>query len=164
MDLDPDAEEEWRLEDHNEVEDSMRFIIGSTSADADVAAAADAGTEASTRTRSSSPTAVASSARGGGKRRRRGPTSKVWVDFEEVTVMEQGKEVRISAICHHCRETLSAKSSSGTGHLLRHLDHCRAKKKRKDLALFSWFLSITQLVLLEVGSTLLKLQELNFVI
>src|SRR5688572_17801172 len=45
--------------------------------------------------------------------------------------MEQGKEVRISAICHHCRETLSAKFSSDTGHLLRHLDHCRAKKEKE---------------------------------
>lgn len=34
--------------------------------------------------------------------------------------MEEGKEVRISAICHHCKQTLSAKSFSGTGHLLRH--------------------------------------------
>jgi hypothetical protein len=45
--------------------------------------------------------------------------------------MEQDKEVRISAICHHCRETLSAKSSSGVVHLLMHLDHCRAKKEKE---------------------------------
>jgi hypothetical protein len=109
----------------------MRFIIGSTSTDADVVATADARTGASTRTGSSSLTIVASTAHGGGKRSRRGHTSKVWVDFEEVTMMEQGKEVRISAIYHHCRETLSAKSSSRTGHLLRYLDHCRAKKEKE---------------------------------
>jgi hypothetical protein len=45
--------------------------------------------------------------------------------------MEQGKEVRISAICHHSRETLSAKSSSVAGHLLRHLNHCHAKKEKE---------------------------------
>ncbi|WVZ79015.1 hypothetical protein U9M48_026643 [Paspalum notatum var. saurae] len=64
-----------------------------------------------------------------GKRTRRGPTSKVWLDFEEVTAMHGGKEVRVSAICLHCKHTLSAKSSSGTGHLIRHLDLCPAKKE-----------------------------------
>jgi hypothetical protein len=77
------------------------------------------------------------------------------VDFEEVTVMEQGKEVRISAICHHCRETLSAKFSSDTGICLGILIIVVLRKNRKDLALFSQFLSITQMVVLCVGSTLL---------
>jgi hypothetical protein len=50
--------------------------------------------------------------------RRRAPTSKVWLHFEEVTTMQNGKEVRISAICIHCKNSMSAKSSSGTGHLI----------------------------------------------
>jgi hypothetical protein len=95
------------------------------------AAAVDPRTETGTRTESSSPTVMASTAHGGGKHKRRGPTSMVCIDFEEVIVMEQGKEVRISAICHHYRETLSAKSSSGTGHLLRHIDHFHAKKEKE---------------------------------
>jgi hypothetical protein len=46
-------------------------------------------------------------------------------------MMEQGKEVSIFAIYHHSKETLSAKSSSGTRHLLQHFDHCRAKKEKE---------------------------------
>lgn len=34
--------------------------------------------------------------------RRRESTSKVWLDFEEVTAMEEGKEIRIAAVCHYC--------------------------------------------------------------
>ena len=50
--------------------------------------------------------------------------------FEEVTTIQNGKEVRVSAICLHCKNSMSAKSSSGTGHLIRHLDVCPAKKEK----------------------------------
>jgi hypothetical protein len=85
-----------------------------------------------TRTGSTSPTADAStSVPVPGKRsRRRGPTSKVWLHFEEVTAMQNGKEVRVSVICLHCKNNMSAKSSSETGHLIRHLDLCPAKKEK----------------------------------
>jgi hypothetical protein len=55
--------------------------------------------------------------------RRRGPMSKVWLDFEEGTAMEGGKEVRIAAVCHYCKQSLYTTSSSGTGHLIRHSMH-----------------------------------------
>ena len=80
-----------------------------------------------TVTGSSSPTTTGSTARDN-RPRKRLATSRVWADFEEVTgIDEKGKKVRISAICKHCKCTLSAKSSSGTGHLLRHQEHCKAK-------------------------------------
>ena len=43
---------------------------------------------------------------------------------------ENGKRVRTHAICHHCKQQFSAKSSAGTGHLLRHKDSCKVKKER----------------------------------
>jgi hypothetical protein len=51
--------------------------------------------------------------------------------FEEVTEKQGGEEVRISAICLHYKHTLSAKSSSRTGHLIRHIELCPAKKDKE---------------------------------
>jgi hypothetical protein len=121
------VEERW-LEAHNEVEDARRLLLGPTTIDLD-----DAGAQ-TTRTYmgSTSPMAdVSNSVPVPGKHsRRRAPTSKVWLHFEEVTAMQNGKEVRVSAICLHCKNSMSAKSSSGTGHLIRHLDLCPAKKEK----------------------------------
>jgi hypothetical protein len=90
---------------------------------------------ADTHTGSTSPTATtdaSTSALASGKRSwRRGPTSKVWLHFEEVTEKQGGKDVRISAICLHYKHTLSAKSSFRTGHLIRHLELCPAKKEKE---------------------------------
>ena len=125
-------EAERELEAQNEAEDARRFILGS-SADAAIevdGAGAGTGTGTGTRTGSTSPTGTAAASASGTRTRRRGPSSKVWLDFEEVTEIQGGKEVRVSAICHHCKNTLSAKSSSGTGHLRRHLDLCPAKKEK----------------------------------
>jgi hypothetical protein len=44
--------------------------------------------------------------------------------------MQNVKEVRLSAICLHSKNSMSAKSSSRTGHLIRHLDLCPAKKEK----------------------------------
>jgi hypothetical protein len=134
--------EERRLEDQNEQDDARCFLLGSSSAAAIEVHGTGVGTgmetgpsTADTRTGSTSPTATAdasTSADAPGKRsRRRGPTSKVWLHFEEVTEKQGGKEVRISAICLHCKHTLSAKSSSGTRHLIRHLELCPAKKDKE---------------------------------
>ena len=125
-------EAERELEAQNEAEDARRFILGS-SADAAIevdGAGVGTGTGTGTRTGSTSPTGTAAASASGTRTRRRGPSSKVWLDFEEVTEIQGGKEVRVSAICHHCKNTLSAKSSSGTGHLRRHLDLCPAKKEK----------------------------------
>jgi len=116
-------EAERELEAQNEAEDARRFILGS-SADAAIevdGAGVGTGTRTGTRTGSTSPTGTAAASASGTRPRRKGPSSKVWLDFEEVTEIQGGKEVRVSAICHHCKNTLSAKSSSGTGHLRRHL-------------------------------------------
>lgn len=53
--------------------------------------------------------------------------STVWVDFDEVFEKVNGSNVRIAAICRMCKTRLSARSSAGTGHLLRHQKACRKK-------------------------------------
>jgi hypothetical protein len=129
MELDQAVEdEELTLQDQNDAEDARRFILGS-GAHAAIDVDADAGT--GTGTGSSSPTdastgCTAAAAGGGGGSKKR---SKAWDDFTEVTAIEKGKRVRIAAICNHCKQTLSAKSSSSTGHLLCH--NCSAKKEKE---------------------------------
>jgi len=106
-------EAERELEAQNEAEDARRFILGS-SADAAIevdGAGVGTGTRTGTRTGSTSPTGTAAASASGSRTRRRGPSSKVWLDFEEVTEIQGGKEVRVSAICHHCKNT-AARSSS----------------------------------------------------
>jgi hypothetical protein len=44
--------------------------------------------------------------------------------------MQNGKEVRVLDICLHCKNSMSAKSSSRTGHLIRHLNLCPTKKEK----------------------------------
>jgi hypothetical protein len=118
MDLDPDAEAaEHELEDHNERLDELALFETGTGCNATVAIDVDVALPslAETVTGSSSPTATSSTARDN-RWRKRLATSRVWADFEEVTgIDEKGKKVRISAICKHCKSTLSARSSSGTG-------------------------------------------------
>jgi hypothetical protein len=134
--------EERRLEAQNEQDDARCFLLGSSSAAAIEVDGTGAGTGtetgpsmADTLTGSTSPMAIADASRSvaaSGKRsRRRGPTSKVWLHFEEVTQKQGGNEVTISAICLHCKHTLSAKSSSRTGHLIHHLELCPAKKEKE---------------------------------
>ncbi|WVZ93282.1 hypothetical protein U9M48_039277 [Paspalum notatum var. saurae] len=125
-------DEERELEAQNEAEDARRFVLGSSAAAAIDVDGAGAGARTGTRTRtgSTSPTGTATASTSGNRSRRRGPTSKVCLDFEEITEIHAGKEVRVSAICLHCKNTLSAKSSSGTGHLRRHLDLCPSKKEK----------------------------------
>ena len=128
MDLDPAAEAaEMRLQDHNDAEDARRFILGS-SVDAAVNLDAEIDPVAGgTGTGSTSPTneSTVEGDRAGKKR------SKAWNDFTEVKDLVNGKRVRVSAICIQCKATFSAKSSGGTGHLLRHVDTCAAKKEKE---------------------------------
>jgi hypothetical protein len=53
--------------------------------------------------------------------------SSVWVDFDEIFEKVNGSNVRTATICRMCKTTLSARSSVGTGHLLRHQKACRKK-------------------------------------
>ena len=108
-------------------EDARRFILGSS-----VDAAVNADTElepvvGGTGTGSTSLTdeSMVEGDRAGKKR------SKAWNDFEEVKDLVNGKRVRVSAICIHCKATFSTKSSGGPGHLLRHVDTCAAKKEKE---------------------------------
>ena len=72
---------------------------------------------------SSSSAPVSTSA--GAKRSRRS-TSAVWQDFEKVMREEDGVQVRY-AKCNTCKHEYTAKSSGGTGHLLRHAATCKKK-------------------------------------
>ena len=49
--------------------------------------------------------------------------SSVWADFKEV----KENDVRVAAVCNMCGKRLSARSSAGTGHLIRHQSSCRKK-------------------------------------
>jgi hypothetical protein len=53
--------------------------------------------------------------------------SKCWADFKEIYETINGNQVRVQAICKLCRTTLSARSTAGTGHILRHQKSCRKK-------------------------------------
>jgi hypothetical protein len=53
--------------------------------------------------------------------------STVWVDFDEIFEKVNGSNVRTVAICRMCKTRLSARSSAGTRHLLRHQKACRKK-------------------------------------
>ena len=113
MDLDPVAEnEELLLQSH---------IQFGSSAAADEVPSGDA--------TSSGHTAEGSTASQSRSRKRKS-TSPVWDDFEEVYNFENGKKVRTHAICFHCKQQFSARSSAGTGHLLRHQEACKARKER----------------------------------
>jgi hypothetical protein len=132
MELDPVAEaehEEHLLETHNEEEDAAQALFGCSSAalrrDAAAAPSGDVG-----GTGSSSATRTEASTDNQGRTRKRASSSPVWEDFEQVFNFENGKRVRTHAICHHCKQQFSAKSSAGTGHLLRHKDSCKVKKER----------------------------------
>jgi hypothetical protein len=87
--LDPIAEdEERRLEDENEADDALQFLVGG-------AGVIEAGT--ATGSTPTSPMVEATSGSGYGpnpatRSKRRGPTSKVLLDIEEVTAIEGGKE------------------------------------------------------------------------
>ena len=65
-----------------------------------------------------------------GEKRGRPCTSKVWDEYEKLFKQINGKTVRYGAKCLHCKSILSGFSSSGTGHLSRHLLTCRSKKKK----------------------------------
>jgi hypothetical protein len=40
---------------------------------------------------------------------------KCWNDFDELTKIVNGKKVRYATHCKHCKQTLTARSTSGTG-------------------------------------------------
>ena len=80
--------EKREFEEQNEAADARCFVLGGNAAAAiDVdGAGAGTGTGNGTRTGSTSTTAGASTSVK--HMRRRGPTSKVWLDFEEVTAIQ----------------------------------------------------------------------------
>ncbi|TYI63167.1 hypothetical protein E1A91_D09G000900v1 [Gossypium mustelinum] len=59
--------------------------------------------------------------------------SKVW---DEMTKLECENKNELKAQCNHCKTIFSAKSSSGTSHLRRHLNSC-LKKVNKDITQYT---------------------------
>jgi len=53
--------------------------------------------------------------------------SAVWADFEKIYEEVNGNKIRTTAICRMCKVVLSARSSTGTSHLIRHQKSCRKK-------------------------------------
>jgi hypothetical protein len=106
MELDPVAEEEYRLEAHNEEQDARAFI----GIDNDDAPGAGTGIG------STSPTAADGSSIGTGTSGSMGANalrkrSKVWNDFEELTNLVNGKRVRYGALCKYCKQNVGEEIS-----------------------------------------------------
>ncbi|KAH1030739.1 hypothetical protein J1N35_042913 [Gossypium stocksii] len=66
-------------------------------------------------------------------KRQKSTTSKVW---DEMTKLECENKYELKAQCNHCNTILSAKSSSETSHLRRHLNSC-LKKVNKDISQYT---------------------------
>jgi hypothetical protein len=123
MGLDPVAEAaEHALEDHNEQMDEMALFGRNADATINIDVVEPTSTMAETMIGSSSRTSTCSGSTTRDTRtRKRLPTSRVWAVFDEVTgVHDKGKKVIVSTICKHYKSTLTARSSSGIGQLLRH--------------------------------------------
>jgi hypothetical protein len=124
--------EERRLEAHNEAEDARCLLLGPATIDLD-----GVGTQPTqTYMGSTSPTADASTfvPERDKRSRRRAPISKVWLHFEDVTAMQNGKEVRVSATCLHC------KNESDIGHFSGYIGHLIPAPSRNESDLSTVFL------------------------
>jgi hypothetical protein len=162
MDLDVAAEEECRLEDHNEAEDARFFIgLGETHVDP-IEIDIIVGSRIGTGTGSTSPLELFPDSDAGGSNSNSKKRSKCWNDFDELTKIVNGKKVRYVACCDFCKQTLTARSTSGTGHLLRH--NSLLRKHMNALGKSNLCLSTMLMVLCNVGNTLLLLLGLNCVI
>jgi hypothetical protein len=66
---------------------------------------------------------------GGTAKRQRSLTSDVWHYLDALSKDVRGKTVRYGAHCKFYNKELSGKSTSGTGHLLRHVKSCLHKQQ-----------------------------------
>jgi hypothetical protein len=66
---------------------------------------------------------------GGTTKRQRSLTSDVWHYLDALSKDVRGKPVRYGARCKFYKKELSGKSTSGTGHLLRHVKSCLRKQQ-----------------------------------
>jgi hypothetical protein len=66
---------------------------------------------------------------GGAAKRQRSLTSDVWHYLDALSKDVGGKPVRYGSCCKFCKKELSNKSTSGTGHLLRHVSHVYVNDK-----------------------------------
>jgi hypothetical protein len=102
------------------------YLSGDGGATDDGAGSVGVGAGASAGAEGLTPTTVGMSVG-----RKRKATSKVWLDFDEMFTIRNGKKVRYGAKCKYCGTEYSGKSSSETGHLKKHAPIC-GKKKQTD--------------------------------
>jgi hypothetical protein len=66
---------------------------------------------------------------GGAVKRQRSLTSDMWQYLDVLSKDVRGKPVRYGARCKFCKKEFSGKSTSGTGHMLRHVKSCLCKQQ-----------------------------------
>ena len=109
-------------------------LFGSCSAPINVDGGDDVGAGEGAGTPSTAMPSSTPSASTGTSVRLKRVRSSAWNDFEEIFEdSPTGRKVRIGAKCLHCSHVLTARSSAGTGHLLRHQKVCVAKAKHAAL-------------------------------
>lgn len=128
--LNSDDEREAEAEDDDDLGDDAAALLGIDVGDNDVidvdgeVGDGDAPTVTPQATGvGSTDTHGTSTAAAGGKK------SAVWNHFVEI---KEG-ELRVAAICKLCRKKLSARSSAGTGHLIRHMKSCLKKENHANM-------------------------------
>jgi hypothetical protein len=72
-------------------------------------------------------TASIDASAGGVAKRQRSLTSDVWHYLDALSKDVRGKPIRYDSHCKFCKKELSGKSTSGTGHLFRHVKSCLCK-------------------------------------
>lgn len=88
-------------------------------------------------------------------------TSPVWLDYDKIFKMVNGKKVTYEAKCFHCAKVYYPLSSGGTVHLTWYRDRC-VKRREKAACLSPRFLLILMVVCV-MGSTMPRFLILNFV-
>jgi hypothetical protein len=121
MDLDVVVEEEERrLENHNEAEDARFFICFDETHGDPIEIDTVPGSGIGTSTCSTSPLESVPDLDAGDSNLNSKKRSKYWNDFDELTKIMNGKKVKNVARCKHRKQTLTTRSTSGSGHLFQH--------------------------------------------
>ncbi|WOL19965.1 zinc finger BED domain-containing protein RICESLEEPER 2-like [Canna indica] len=69
-----------------------------------------------------------------GKGKKRKERSKVWTQFDKLSVSEDGIE---KFRCKYCLMNFTCRTKSGTSHLLRHMESCKKRDTRNISKMFS---------------------------
>jgi hypothetical protein len=89
-------------------------------------------------------------------------TSDVWDDFEKIFKVVNSKNIHVSAKCNHCGQIYAARSTIGTGSLLRHRMKCSIRNQ-KARGVSQSPIRLSLMVVLLSGSIVMMLLVLSFV-